>query len=155
MLIGFLIAMLTKQRATQIVFDKDRGLELLVRALGGTYLPLHSGQPTGCNPLQLEPSAANTEFLKGWLRSLGAGVHPYTARESADLDHALSGTLALERSARRLSRLIEFLDPTDPEGVHARLSPWCESTHGSYSWAFDNPEDLIAPLLSQSDDSGF
>ena len=154
-LIGFLIAMLTKQRATQIVFDKDRGLELLVRALGGTYLPLHSGQPTGCNPLQLEPSAANTEFLKGWLRSLGAGVHPYTARESADLDHALSGTLALERSARRLSRLIEFLDPTDPEGVHARLSPWCESTHGSYSWAFDNPEDLIAPLLSRATILGF
>ena len=53
-----------------------------------------------------------------------------TAREQADLDQALRGTLALELPARRLSRLIEFLDPTDPEGVHARLARWCESTPG-------------------------
>ncbi|HTY51036.1 MAG TPA: VirB4 family type IV secretion/conjugal transfer ATPase, partial [Steroidobacteraceae bacterium] len=33
-LIGFLIAMLVRQGATQVVFDKDRGLEILVRALG-------------------------------------------------------------------------------------------------------------------------
>ena len=47
-------------------------------------------------------------------------------REQADLDQALRGTLALEPPARRLSRLIEFLDPTDPEGMHARLGKWCE-----------------------------
>ena len=57
--------MLTKQGATQVVFDKDRGLELLVRALGGTYLPLRNGRATGFNPLQLEPTPANTEFLEG------------------------------------------------------------------------------------------
>jgi len=33
--IGFLIAMLSRQGATQVVFDKDRGLEILFRALGG------------------------------------------------------------------------------------------------------------------------
>jgi type IV secretion system protein VirB4 len=154
-LIGFLIAMLTKQRATQIVFDKDRGLEVLVRALGGTYLPLRSGEATGCNPLQLEPTAANTEFLKVWLRALASGSQPYSAKESADLEHALSGTLALKKEARRLSRLIEFLDPTDPEGVHARLAPWCASTHGSYAWAFDNAHDAIAPLLPRSSILGF
>src|SRR5207253_9956597 len=38
--IGFLIAMLHRQGATQVVFDKDWGLEILVRALGGEYLPL-------------------------------------------------------------------------------------------------------------------
>ncbi len=49
-----------------------------------------------------------------------------SVREQADLDQALRGTLALEASARRLSRLVEFLDPTDPEGLHARLARWCE-----------------------------
>ena len=34
-----------------------------------------------------------------------------SVREQADLDQALRGTLALELAARRLSRLIEFLDP--------------------------------------------
>jgi type IV secretion system protein VirB4 len=33
--IGFLIAMLSRQGATQVIFDKDCGLEILVRALGG------------------------------------------------------------------------------------------------------------------------
>ncbi len=154
-LIGFLIAMLTKQNATQVVFDKDRGLELLVRALGGTYLPLRNGQVTGFNPLQLEPSPANTEFLKGWLRSLCSRAKPPTAREGADLDHALSGTLALEPGARRLSRLIEFLDPTDPEGIYARLAPWCASAQGAYSWAFDNAKDAITPLLAGTAVLGF
>jgi hypothetical protein len=51
--IGFMIAMLARQGATQVVFDKDRGLEILVRALGGEYFPLKNGVPTGFNPLQL------------------------------------------------------------------------------------------------------
>jgi len=41
--IGFLIAMLARQRVTQVVFDKDRGLEILVRALGGEYFPSKAG----------------------------------------------------------------------------------------------------------------
>ncbi len=120
--------MLDRQGVTQIIFDKDRGLEILVRALGGEYLPLANGVPTGFNPLQLPVTAAHVEFLKTWLRSLvrPAGGQPLAAREEADLDQALHGTLALERPARRLSRLIEFLDSTEPDGVHARLVRWCE-----------------------------
>ena len=49
--IGFLVAMLTRQGAAQVIFDKDRGLEILVRALGGEYCPLKNGEPTGFNPL--------------------------------------------------------------------------------------------------------
>src|SRR3982074_3610914 len=39
-ILGFLMSMLTKFDCTQIVIDKDRGLEILIRALGGEYLPL-------------------------------------------------------------------------------------------------------------------
>ncbi|MDQ2652718.1 MAG: VirB4 family type IV secretion/conjugal transfer ATPase, partial [Chloroflexota bacterium] len=51
--IGFLVALLARQGVTQVLFDKDRGLEILVRALGGQYLPIRNGEPTGFNPLQL------------------------------------------------------------------------------------------------------
>ena len=152
-IVGFLISMLTKFGCTQVVIDKDRGLEILIRALGGEYLPLRNGIATGCNPLQLPPTPANIDFLKTWLRLLvdasaskDAALLP--AREEADLEIALHGTLALEPAARRLSRLIEFLDPTTPEGVYARLSKWCELTTGDYAWAFDNPQDLIVPRFS-------
>jgi type IV secretion system protein VirB4 len=151
--IGFLISLLARQGVTQVVFDKDHGLEILVRALGGDYFPLNSGVPTGFNPLQLRPTPSNVEFMKVWLRELSgisrrAGQAARSVREQTDLEQALRGTLALDVSARRLSRLIEFLDPTDPEGLHARLRCWCEGTGGDYAWVFDNPIDTLAARLS-------
>jgi len=67
----------------------------------------------------------------------------------------LRGTLALDRSARRLSRLIEFLDPTDPEGIHARLTRWCEVCQGDYAWVFDNCEDSIVARMAARTAIGF
>jgi type IV secretion system protein VirB4 len=149
-LIGFLVAMLARQGATQVIFDKDRGLEILVRALGGTYLPLKNGVTTGFNPLRLPPTAANVEFLKTWLRALVRGTVPLTIREEADVDHALMGTLALDAHARRLSRLIEFTDATRAEGIQARLARWCESAQGHYAWVFDNVEDSLVDELARA-----
>jgi type IV secretion system protein VirB4 len=132
-----------------VLFDKDRGLEILVRALGGEYCPLKNGEPTGFNPLKLPPTALNIEFLKSWLRVL---VRPaaggLSVRQQADLDSALRGTLALPLPARRLSRLMEFLDSTDPEGLHARLAPWCEAAAGDYPWVFDNEDDVMVARLA-------
>jgi type IV secretion system protein VirB4 len=157
--IGFLIALLDRQGATQVVFDKDRGLEILVRALGGEYLPLKNGVATGFNPLQLPSTPANVEFLKAWLRNLSGepsqARHAGPARETADLDQALRGTLALEPEMRRLSRLVEFLDPTDPEGLHARLARWCDVCGGDYAWVFDNPRDTVVPRLTGCSIIGF
>lgn len=152
--IGFLVSLLMEQGATQVIFDKDYGLEILVRALGGKYLPLKNGEPTGFNPLQLEPTASTIEFQKSWLRMLVRGV-PLTTREQADLDQALRGTLALDIGNRRLSRLIEFTDPTRAEGIHARLARWCRGTGGEYAWVFDNDEDSIATQLSAHAIVGF
>jgi type IV secretion system protein VirB4 len=159
--IGFLVAMLCRQGVSQVLFDKDRGLEILVRGLGGEYLPLRSGVPTGFNPLQLPANADNVEFLKRWLRTLAgaraavAGAPQASVREQADLDQALRGTLALQPAARRLSRLVEFLDPTDPEGPHARLSRWCASRRGEYAWVFDNPSDSLVARLGAAEIFGF
>lgn len=148
--IGFLITLLDRQRVTQVIFDKDRGLEILVRALDGEYLPLKNGVPTGFNPLQLPRTPDNEEFLKTWLRTLVrmGTTTTLNVREQSDLDQALRGTLALEPSARRLSRLAEFLDPTDPEGIHARLARWCASTRGDYAGVFDNAEDSVVSRLA-------
>jgi type IV secretion system protein VirB4 len=153
--IGFMVTMLARQGATQVLFDKDKGLEILIRALGGAYLPLRNGHPTGFNPLQLPATPAALEFQKAWLRILVRGSAPLSAREEADLDHALRGTLALEHEQRRLSRLIEFTDATRPEGVHARLARWCESAGGDYAWVFDNPKDSILTRLAGQSVMGF
>jgi len=156
-LIGFLVTLLARRGVTQVLVDKDRGLEILVRALGGEYRPLRNGQPTGFNPLQLPRTPDNEEFLKQWLRCLARpfGSRPLGVREQSDLEQALRGVLALEPRARRLSRLIEFLDTTDPEGVHARLMRWCESARGDYAWVFDNPADSVVPRMGGAALIGF
>jgi len=140
-----------------VIFDKDQGLEILVRALGGAYLPLKNGVATGFNPLRLASTPTHLEFLRSWLRQLAspAGAPPLTLRESADLDQALRGTLALAPQARRLSRLTEFLDTTDAGGLFVRLSRWCAACGGDYAWVFDNEEDRVAALLPAQAVIGF
>jgi type IV secretion system protein VirB4 len=156
-LIGFLVAMLARQSATQVVLDKDRGLETLVRALGGEYLTLRNGLATGFNPLQLPPGPGHLEFFRSWLQLLARphGATPLNVREQRDLDQALRGVLSLAPQARRLSRLLEFLDPTDPEGLHARLGRWCEAGEGAYAWVFDNPGDSVIGRLQGQPVIGF
>lgn len=155
-LFGFMVAMLRKQNATQIIFDNDYGLEILIRALGGLYLPIRNKQKTGFNPLQLEPTPNNIEFMRQFLQRLAyRDDKPLSERELKNLNQALDGTLMLEHQYRRLSRLVEFLDVRDPEGLYARLSKWAESTAGEYAWVFDNETDSIASLMEQTATIGF
>ena len=158
-LLGFcMVAIRNRLDATQVIFDKDEGLHILVRALGGQYLSLKNGTPTGCNPLQLDDSIAdNVEFMRHWLRRLVMRTpsDTLTVRQEDDLDQALRGTLKLDLPFRRLSRLSAFLDITDPEGMHARLRKWCASEHGDYAWVFDNDRDDVAPLLARHALVGF
>jgi type IV secretion system protein VirB4 len=157
-MIGFLVANLEKFGTTQVIFDKDEGLHILVRALGGKYRSLKSGVPTGCNPLQLDSEvAANVEFMKAWLRVIvRRGDEAFTVRQDEDLDQALHGVLALKDvTARRLSRLVEFLDSTDPEGMYARLRKWTDKLGGDYAWVFDSGEDDIARFMETSPLIGF
>jgi type IV secretion system protein VirB4 len=154
--LGFLVAMLTKAGATQVCFDKDQGLAILLRALGGEYRALKRGVSTGCNPLALPLTAAHQSFQREWLKRLVARPgRELSVREEAELEQALAGTWALEPGARRLSRLIEFLDPTDAEGCAARLARWCEGRGGELAWVFDAPADRIVGLLSDSALIGF
>ena len=154
--VAFLLTMLLRFGVTQVVIDKDRGLEILVRALNGTYSPLRNGISTGFNPLQLPATPANMEFLRRWLRTLVRPPNrPLLAREEADLDQALRGALALEPSSRRLSRVYEFLDVTDAEGVCARLAPWCEVASGEDAWVFDHASDTAIPRLATQALLGF
>ncbi len=79
MFIGFLIAMLDRQGVTQVVFDKDRGLEILVRALGGEYFPLEERR---ADRIQ-SPAAAGHAGQCGISKDLASGTEPGTSRDGA------------------------------------------------------------------------
>jgi type IV secretion system protein VirB4 len=153
--VGFCIALMIRQQVSQVVLDKDHGLEILITALGGEYQSLELGHNTGLNPLRLTPSRENLDFLRRWLGRLAGGQVPLTAGEQVELRQALAGTMDLPPAERCLSRLLEFIDPTDPNGLHQRLSRWCRATDGEYAWVFDNDDDRVVALLDRTTLVGF
>ncbi|EBC1886523.1 VirB4 family type IV secretion/conjugal transfer ATPase [Salmonella enterica] len=148
-LLGFLLAQAQKFKPTIVAFDKDRGMEIAIRAMGGRYLPLKTGEPSGFNPFQLPATQANLIFLKQFVRKLAAAGGEVTHRDEQEIDNAVNAVMSdsIDRSIRRLSLLLQFLpnphsdEPNARPTVHARLLKWCEG--GDYGWLFDNPSDAL------------
>ncbi|MBM7070619.1 VirB4 family type IV secretion/conjugal transfer ATPase [Shewanella sp. 202IG2-18] len=136
---GFLISQSKKFQPTQIIFDKDRGLEVYVRTCRGLYLPLQMGKPTGFNPFHLEDNAANRLFLTQLIGKLVGGE--LTHLQQQELANAVAGVMALDKPLRRLSRCLEFLDPVDDTGCSAKLQKWCDG--GELAWVLDNKIDEL------------
>jgi type IV secretion system protein VirB4 len=147
--LGFLLAQAQKYKPTIVTFDKDRGMEIVIRAMGGRYLPLKTGLPSGFNPLQLPPTPNNMQFLKQFIKKLAsAGGERITHSDEEEINRALNTLMFhIDPPLRRLSMLVQSLPNPLYEGreghptVHARLLKWCEG--GEYGWLFDNPEDAL------------
>lgn len=147
-LLGALLAQADKFRPRVVVFDKDRGLQILVTAMGGKYLPLAIGQPTGMNPLQLDPTPENMIFLKGLIKQLATSSgEPVNHRDEVEIDTALDTVMnRLDKRLRNLTTLLQSLpNPIGNEDqrptVSARLRKW---TRGhDLGWLFDNQIDEI------------
>lgn len=142
-ILNFMLAQLQKHDPDLVLFDKDRGAELFVRAVGGTYLALRNGAPTSCAPLKgLELTAANKVFLARWIATLaGLSGERATVAAQRDIAVAVEGLADLPRERRTIGALRTFMDTTNPEGIAARLRRW-ERT-GPLGWVFDNEEDAI------------
>jgi len=137
--LNFLLAQARKFRPRIIFFDKDRGAELFIRAIGGRYDVLRPGTPAGLNPLQLPDTPVNRQFLIDWL-SLLAGATEID--EVARIRDAIDANFAQPRAHRRLRHLAElFRGGHRPHAADlwARLSPWWGE--GERAWLFDNEED--------------
>ncbi|MCL4738036.1 MAG: VirB4 family type IV secretion/conjugal transfer ATPase [Burkholderiaceae bacterium] len=159
----FLLALTRKwQPAPRLVlFDLDRGCEIAFRALGGRYLVFQAGRPTGCNPLQHEPTPAHIQFWEQLLRTCLATpavpLRPSDERAIADAVRAVAG---LPRALRRFATVRQNLPRTGHDSLHERLGRWCAG--GALGWVFDGggeshagtPEDLIGDL-TQADLIGF
>lgn len=135
---AFALAQAQKYSPTSFIFDKDRGLEIFVRAIGGTYLPLQTGKPTGFNPFTLEPTERNMLFLEALVKKLVEGDDGYRPSivEEKEIASGVRGVMNLRPESRRLGRVLEFMDNTDKEGAGARLEKW--TGNGTLAWVFDS-----------------
>ncbi|HEX9932253.1 MAG TPA: VirB4 family type IV secretion/conjugal transfer ATPase [Allosphingosinicella sp.] len=138
--LNFLLAQARKYRPRIVFFDKDRGAELFIRAIGGRYDVLRPGDPSGLNPLQLADTPANRQFLIDWLALLAGTTD---VDELGRIKDALDANFAQPRSNRRLRHLAElFRGGHRPHAADlwSRLRPWWGE--GEHAWLFDNEEDL-------------
>ncbi|HWX90434.1 MAG TPA: VirB4 family type IV secretion system protein, partial [Rhizomicrobium sp.] len=144
-LLAFLLAQAERMQPRIAYFDKDRGAEGFIRAIGGRYDVISPGQPTGFNPLALPDTGENRAFLSEWLsRLLSSYGAPLTAEDRAIIADAIDANYAQEPSHRRLRYLRElFRGQRRPSAgdLSARLGAWCDG--GEHAWLFDNEDDAL------------
>ena len=138
-LLNFLLAQSRRFAPRIIFFDKDRGAELFIRAIGGSYDRLSHGLPSHINPLQLEDTPANRQFLLDWLSLLAAGTD---GDEQELIRDAITTNFAQPRGRRRLRYFVELFrggGRPHSDDLYSRLRPWWGE--GERAWLFDNEED--------------
>ncbi|MDQ5899918.1 MAG: type secretion system protein VirB4 [Pseudomonadota bacterium] len=141
-LVGFLIAQSMKFGGKRVIFDKDRGLEVLVRALGGVYEILKPGKPTGFNPCQLEDTSENRTFLLCLFKQLLKSQHkPLDEQEIKIIEDAIAGMYRLNPTERQFCHLAPFFGKNSPGSLRARFECW--HSHREQAWVFDNVSDCF------------
>jgi type IV secretion system protein VirB4 len=138
--LNFLLAQARKFHPRIIFFDKDRGAELFIRAIGGRYDVLRPGVPSGLNPLQLPDTPANRQFVIDWLQILAGGAD---GDELARIKDAVDANFEQPHEHQRLRYIVElFRGGHRPHGsdLWSRLRPWWGE--GERAWLFDNQSDL-------------
>lgn len=145
--LNFLLAQAQRFKPRTIFFDKDRGAELFVRAIGGQYDRLRPGSGSGLNPLQLEDTASNRQFLLDWLTLLAGGLD---RAEKDQIRDAIDVNFLQPQPRRRLRYLVElFRGGARPQAddLYSRFRAWWGD--GEHAWLFDNEKDLT-DLSAQS-----
>ena len=143
--LGFLLAQAQKLQPRTIFFDKDRGAEIFLRAIGGRYDVLRPGRPTGLNPLLLPDDPANRRFLSDWTAKLvTARGEALDADDIARIAEAVDANFSQPEQYRRLRYFAELFQGSrraSATDLAARLAPWHGA--GDYAWLFDNAEDKL------------
>ena len=144
-LLTFLLAQAERLKPRIAYFDKDRGAEPFIRAIGGRYDVISPGEPTGFNPLALPDTPGNRAFLAEWVgQLLTAEGGVLDSEDRAMVADAIDANFAQPPGHRRLRYLRELFRgsrrPTSGD-LSARLSAWCEG--GDHAWLFDNAADQL------------
>ena len=149
-LLNFVLAMLQKYRNkngfSTVYFDKDRGAEIAIRAMGGGYLAIETGRPTGFNPFAaLDATEENIQFLIRLLKLLleqdGRAI---STSEDLSITQAVRTVMSMPRDMRRIGLIRQNItEGTTKEerenSIVRRLARWCGN--GDLAWVFDNPKD--------------
>jgi type IV secretion system protein VirB4 len=132
-----------------VLFDLDRGCEIAVRALGGRYFTLEAGKPTGCNPLQREPTPAHVQFWEQLIRTcIATPAMPLLPSDERAIADAVKAVAMMPVNLRRFSTVRQNLPKSGENSLYERLGRWCQG--GALGWVFDQADDRLLDLEAAS-----
>jgi type IV secretion system protein VirB4 len=143
--LNFLLAQARKYNPRIVLFDKDRGAEIFIRAIGGRYETLRYGDASGLNPLALPDTPANRAFVTEWLaRLVTIDGEKLSVDEQSQIADAVAANYDQAPHYRRLRHVAELFAgvrrPTSGD-LASRLEPWINE--GARAWLFDNETDRL------------
>ncbi|OJH43409.1 type IV secretion system protein B4 [Paracoccus sp. SM22M-07] len=134
---AFLAAQAQRAGARVFVFDYRRGMEMAVRALGGSYSELTAGERTGLNPLWAETDTSGQEWLSDWLIHLmEEGYSPLQPEQSRSIRDAVrQNAEARNPNLRTWPQFAQLVASTHDGGTLAdRMNEWTPGNR--FGWIF-------------------
>lgn len=142
---AFLICQAQRLGVRTILFDKDNGFEMAVRAMGGAYSAVRMGEETGFNPMRAEADARGAAWLTDWLQALaehdGGRLSPIQLQA---LNDASQSNVTADPRLQNFEQFRSQLRATDDEGdLYNRLGRW--DVTGQFGWLFGGKDvDTLA-----------
>jgi len=136
---AFLTAQAQRIGARLFFFDKDRGLEMAVRALGGRYNEIRAGVPTGLNPLASEIDERGRAWLSDWLATLITRSGALSGEQSRHIQGAVTQNADAGVALQRFASFETLFQSLDDDGeLQSRVAEWAPG--GRFGWVFDEPD---------------
>ncbi len=134
---AFLLAQAMRLNPRVIVFDKDHGFEMPIRALGGDYIPVRMGIETGFNPFEAESDERGAAWLTDWLEAmLKPRDGELTPVQIEALAKAARDNAGAARNLQTIGHFRSQLRAVDDsKNLYTRLGRWDKG--GQFEWLFN------------------
>ncbi|MDO8954613.1 MAG: VirB4 family type IV secretion/conjugal transfer ATPase, partial [Gammaproteobacteria bacterium] len=147
---AFMDAQMSRYGGRSFIFDRDRGMELYIRAAGGVYSVISPDHPEeACfNPFWLKDTPSNRQFIKEWMGQLVKldGEETLPPEIERDISYAVEYAYDnLSKISRCLSTVTQILPQNFARW--SRLEKWLKGENsrsdGDYAYLFDNMVDKL------------
>ena len=154
---AFLLTQARRLKSRIIIFDKDQGFEMPVRALGGDYTSVKMGENTGFNPFEAESDERGAAWLTDWLEAM---LRPKDGELSpVQIDALAKASRDNAKAAKNLQTIGHFRTQLravdDGKDLYTRIGRWDQG--GQFEWLFNGKgkdslsfeNDIVAFDLSE------
>lgn len=143
-LASFLMTQARRTGARIFLFDYRKGLEMMTRAMGGSYSTIESGLPTGLNPLWVETDSEGVDWLTNYLTKILAPDHELTPIQTRMILDNVRRNAEAAPALRRWDQFAKQFASTDDDGdLQRRVAEWAE--RGRFGWVFgETTEDTFS-----------